>query len=52
MSVRNLMERMREEALRRLAEEKGRRKEFLQIRVLLPRLREKRLELERKARMV
>ncbi len=52
MSVRNLMERMREEALKRFAEEKGRRKEFFQIRMLLPRLREKRLELERKVRML
>ncbi len=50
--MKNLMERMREEALRRLEEERSRRRECLRIRVLLPKLREKRIELERKGRLV
>jgi len=52
MSVKNLVERMREEALRRLAEERTRRKEFMRIRMLLPKLRERRRELERQGRLV
>ncbi len=52
MSVKNLMERMREEAIRRLAQERLRRREFFRIRVLLPKLREKRRQLERRERLM
>jgi len=52
MSVRRLVEVMREEVIRRLSEERSRRKEFIRMRVLLPKLREKRERLEGRERFM